>query len=180
MTLVDHFIATISGVFPVLLIIALVSAGLWFAHWFFFRRNGGLKEDDRFSARVGMLVLVGIGGHWDCPYSPGSSPRQGNPQRSVPTVGSVTHRGHYPFFHNVRFECLGGLHVARHAKFLIGRFSSRGKSIRPGHRTGRVSYGNTNRRTRSDHPPKLIFGVSPFYRDSLLRNDGLGYGIFRI
>lgn len=61
MTLVDHFIATIPGVFPVLLIIALVSAGLWFAHWFFFRRNGGLKEDDRFSARVGMLVLVGIG-----------------------------------------------------------------------------------------------------------------------
>jgi len=60
MNLIDHIFKTLPIFLPVLLIIALVSAGLWFAHWFLFRRNGGLKEEDRFSARAGMLVLVGI------------------------------------------------------------------------------------------------------------------------
>lgn len=60
MTLIDHVFETIPVFFPVLLITGLVSAGLWFAHWFFFRRDGGLKEEDRFSARVGMLLLVGL------------------------------------------------------------------------------------------------------------------------
>lgn len=61
MTLLDHFIDTLPNFFPILLVLALVTTGLWVAHWLFFRRNGGLKEEDRFSARVGMLLLVGIG-----------------------------------------------------------------------------------------------------------------------
>ncbi|MDT3778310.1 mechanosensitive ion channel [Nitrospira sp. MA-1] len=61
MTLLDHFFAALPIFLPILFVFALVSSGLWFAHWFFFRRNGGLKEEDRFSARVGMLLLVGIG-----------------------------------------------------------------------------------------------------------------------
>ncbi len=61
MTFLDHFFATLPIFLPILFVLALVSAGLWFAHWFLFRRNGGLKEEDRFSARVGMLLLVGVG-----------------------------------------------------------------------------------------------------------------------
>ncbi len=61
MTFLDHFFNTLPIFLPILLVFALVSTGLWVAHWFFFRRNGGLKEEDRFSARVGMLLLVGIG-----------------------------------------------------------------------------------------------------------------------
>jgi small-conductance mechanosensitive channel len=61
MSRIDRFLDTLPLFLPVLLIIALVTTGLWFTHWFFFRRHGGLKEEDRFSARVGMLVLVGIG-----------------------------------------------------------------------------------------------------------------------
>lgn len=60
MTFIDHIFEIIPIFLPVLLIIALVSGGLWFAHWFLFRRNGGLKEEDRFSARAAMLLLVGI------------------------------------------------------------------------------------------------------------------------
>jgi small conductance mechanosensitive channel len=61
MTFLDHFFATLPIFLPILFVLALVSSGLWFAHWFFFRRNGGLQEEDRFSARVGMLLLVGVG-----------------------------------------------------------------------------------------------------------------------
>lgn len=61
MSPIDHFFNTLPIFLPVLLVLALVSSGLWLAHWFFFRRNGGLKEEDRFAARVGMLLLVGIG-----------------------------------------------------------------------------------------------------------------------
>ncbi|HBP86388.1 MAG TPA: mechanosensitive ion channel protein MscS [Nitrospiraceae bacterium] len=61
MAFLDHFWETLPTFLPVLLVLALVSSGLWLAHWFFFRRNGGLKEEDRFSARVGMLLLVGVG-----------------------------------------------------------------------------------------------------------------------
>ncbi|MEO6201683.1 MAG: mechanosensitive ion channel domain-containing protein [Nitrospirales bacterium] len=61
MTFLDHFFVTLPIFLPILLVLALVSSGLWFAHWFFFLRNGGLKEEDRFSARVGMLLLVGVG-----------------------------------------------------------------------------------------------------------------------
>ncbi len=61
MTLVDHFAKTLPLFFPVLLTLAFVSTGLWISYWFFFLRNGGLKEESRFSARLGMLLLVGIG-----------------------------------------------------------------------------------------------------------------------
>ncbi|MFZ1744412.1 MAG: mechanosensitive ion channel domain-containing protein [Nitrospirales bacterium] len=61
MTFLDYFFDTLPIFLPILLVLALVSTGLWAAHWFFFRRNGGLKEEDRFSARVGMLLLVGVG-----------------------------------------------------------------------------------------------------------------------
>lgn len=61
MTFLDHFFDTLPIFLPILLVLALVSTGLWVAHWFFFRRNGGLKAEDRFSARVGMLLLVGVG-----------------------------------------------------------------------------------------------------------------------
>ncbi len=61
MTLVDHFAETLPLFFPVLLTLAFVSTGLWISYWFFFLRNGGLKEESRFSARLGMLLLVGIG-----------------------------------------------------------------------------------------------------------------------
>ena len=61
MSLVDHLLETLPLFLPVLLTLALVSAGLWVGYWFFFLRNGGLKEEARFSARVGMLLLIGLG-----------------------------------------------------------------------------------------------------------------------
>jgi small-conductance mechanosensitive channel len=61
MNLIDHFLSTLPLFLPVLLTLAFVSTGLWAGYWFLFLRNGGLKKESRFSARVGMLVLVGIG-----------------------------------------------------------------------------------------------------------------------
>ena len=61
MSLLDHLFQTLPLFLPVLLTLGLVSAGLWAGYWFFFLRNGGLKEEARFSARVGMLLLVGLG-----------------------------------------------------------------------------------------------------------------------
>ncbi len=61
MSLLDHFLQTLPLFLPVLLTLGLVSIGLWAGYWFFFLRNGGLKEEARFSARVGMLLLVGVG-----------------------------------------------------------------------------------------------------------------------
>ena len=61
MTLVDHLFETLPLFLPVLLTFALVSTGVWASYWFFFLRNGGLKEEARFSARVGMLLLLGMG-----------------------------------------------------------------------------------------------------------------------
>ncbi len=61
MTFLDHLLETLPLFLPVLLTLALVSIGLWVGYWFFFLRNGGVKEEARFSARVGMLLLVGMG-----------------------------------------------------------------------------------------------------------------------
>jgi len=61
MNLVDNLLGTLPLFLPVLLTLAFVSTGLWAGYWFLFLRNGGLKEESRFSARVGMLLLVGIG-----------------------------------------------------------------------------------------------------------------------
>lgn len=61
MTLLDHLLETLPLFLPVLVTLALVSIGLWVGYWFFFLRNGGVKEEARFSARVGMLLLVGMG-----------------------------------------------------------------------------------------------------------------------
>lgn len=62
MALLDRLTETLPLVLPVLVVLALVSAGLWGTYWFLFRRQGGIKkEEHRFSARVAMLLLVGIG-----------------------------------------------------------------------------------------------------------------------
>ena len=62
MSLLERLADTLPLFLPVLMILALVSAGLWGTYWFLFRREGGIKnEEHRFSARVAMLLLVGIG-----------------------------------------------------------------------------------------------------------------------
>ncbi len=61
MSLLDHLLQTLPLFLPVLLTLAFVCAGIWAGYWFFFLRNGGLKEEARFSARVGMLLLIGLG-----------------------------------------------------------------------------------------------------------------------
>ena len=61
MTIVDSLLATLPLFLPVLVTLALVCAGVWVGYWFFFLRNGGLKEEHRFSARVGMLLLTCMG-----------------------------------------------------------------------------------------------------------------------
>jgi len=61
MNFLDHLLETLPLILPVLLTMALVGTGLWAGYWFFFLRNGGLKEESRFSARVGMLLLSGMG-----------------------------------------------------------------------------------------------------------------------
>ena len=61
MTLIDRFSEILPLFLPVLLTLALVSTGLWASYWFLFVRNGGLKEEFRFSARIGVLLLSGMG-----------------------------------------------------------------------------------------------------------------------
>ncbi len=62
MTFFDRLLEILPLLFPVLVVLAFVSSGLWGMYWFLFRRDGGVKkEEHRFSARVGMLLLVGIG-----------------------------------------------------------------------------------------------------------------------
>mgnify|MGYP000156201965 CR=1 FL=1 len=61
MTFLEHLSETLPLFLPVLLTLALVSTSIWVGYWFFFLRNGGLKEEARFSARVGMLLSVCIG-----------------------------------------------------------------------------------------------------------------------
>jgi len=61
MKLIDNFLETLPLFLPALLTLALVFAGIWAGYWFFFIRNGGLREEARFSARVGMLLLIGLG-----------------------------------------------------------------------------------------------------------------------
>ena len=62
MSLFDHLLETLPLILPVLVTLAFVSVGLWAGYWFLFRREGGIKkEEHRFSARIGMLLLVGIG-----------------------------------------------------------------------------------------------------------------------
>jgi len=62
MSLLESFTDTLPLFLPVLIVLAVVSTGLWVAQWFWFRREGGLKnEEHRFSARIAMLLLVGIG-----------------------------------------------------------------------------------------------------------------------
>ncbi len=61
MNVVDPIFETLPLFLPALAVLMLVGIGLWASYWFFFLRNGGLKEEARFSARVGLLLLVGIG-----------------------------------------------------------------------------------------------------------------------
>ena len=61
MSLLDHLFQTLPLFLPVLLTLGFVSPGLWAGYWFFFLRNGGVKDEARFSARVGMLLFVGLG-----------------------------------------------------------------------------------------------------------------------
>ncbi|MCA9461904.1 MAG: mechanosensitive ion channel [Nitrospira sp.] len=62
MTLLNRLAETLPLFLPVLVVFAFVSAALWGTYWFLFRREGGVKkEEHRFSARVAMLLLVGIG-----------------------------------------------------------------------------------------------------------------------
>ncbi len=61
MSLVEHLFEILPSFLPVLVALALVIPSLWGAHWFLFRRGGGLKEEARFMGRVAMSLLVGTG-----------------------------------------------------------------------------------------------------------------------
>ncbi len=60
MPIFDSILDSLPYFIPVLFVLALVTTGLWISHWFFFKREGGFKEEARFSARMGMLLLVGL------------------------------------------------------------------------------------------------------------------------
>lgn len=60
MTRIDHFLEILPLFLPLLLTLTLVSTGIWVSYWFLFLRNGGLKEEFRFSARIVILLLIGM------------------------------------------------------------------------------------------------------------------------
>ena len=98
MTFLDHFLETLPLFLPVLLTLALVSTGLWTGYWFFSLRNGGLKEEARFSARVGMLLLIGMGVVLILLALPLDKETH---KDLFSTVGLVDHRGNYSVIHHL-------------------------------------------------------------------------------
>ena len=54
---VDALLELFAQFIPLLSMMGIVVGGLWVVQWFLFRRNGGLKEEVRFAARLGMALL---------------------------------------------------------------------------------------------------------------------------